>query len=70
MGYVLMPYELLRAVIDGRDLSQWRTLYEVRDVCGVTISSLVKRLEGLRLISVDSRTKQITDTTAAVGRLI
>lgn len=64
MGYVLLPTDLLRPLLEGRDLLSWTALYELREVCGVTISALVKRLEGLKLLYVDEyhqihRSKQV-----------
>jgi Zn-dependent peptidase ImmA (M78 family) len=53
MGYVLLPADLLRPLLKGRELLKWGVLYELREACGVTISALVRRLEGMKLLYVD-----------------
>jgi hypothetical protein len=56
-GALLMPRALVLRAVDGRDLTSWRTLYELRDRFQVTISALTIRLQNLGLIYVaDDRT--------------
>jgi hypothetical protein len=49
---LLMPRSLVLRVIDGLDLTAWRTLYELRDRFEVTISVLTIRLQSLGLIHI------------------
>ena len=53
MGYLLMPYRLLRNYIETEDLCDWSSLYYLRDKFDVTISALVIRLKKMRLIYID-----------------
>jgi Zn-dependent peptidase ImmA (M78 family) len=55
MGYLLMPYRLLRNYIETEDLCDWSTLYYLRDKFDVTISALVIRLTKMKLIYVDDK---------------
>lgn len=49
---LLMPRALLRAFFAGRDIADWRCLYEACEHFGVTISALKARLERLGWIHV------------------
>jgi Zn-dependent peptidase ImmA (M78 family) len=51
-AYLLMPHHLLMTVMEGRDITRWPTLYDLKDQFGVTISALKNRLVGLGLIFV------------------
>lgn len=62
---LLMPQYVLQQQRQGRDLTQWGTLYEIAEALGVTISNLVYRLEDLRWIEVDRTSKQIRQPLAA-----
>ncbi len=68
MGYVLLPADLLRPLVVGRDLLQWSVLYELREACGVTISALVRRLEGLGLLYVDENHRLYPSKEVARGQ--
>jgi Zn-dependent peptidase ImmA (M78 family) len=68
MGYLLLPGDLLRPLIAGRDLLQWAALYELRENCGVTISALVKRLEGLKLVYADENHRLHRSKEVAQGQ--
>lgn len=56
MGYLLLPYRLLRNYIETEDLCEWSSLYYLRDKFDVTISALVMRLRKMGLIYVDDKT--------------
>lgn len=56
---LLMPKFKLEEVQRGRDLTRWPHLYAIKDELGVTISNLVKRLQGLELIYIPKGSKQI-----------
>ncbi len=45
MSYLLMPADLLAPAVKGLNLSNWRDLYRLRDLFGVTITALLVRLE-------------------------
>lgn len=49
---LLMPRSLVLRVVDGLDLTVWRTLYELRARFEVTISALTIRLQSLGLIHI------------------
>lgn len=51
-AYLLMPHHLVISEIAGLDLTRWRTLYELKDKFGVTITALKNRLVGLKLIYI------------------
>lgn len=53
MGYLLLPYKLLRNYIETEDLCDWSSLYYLRDKFDVTISALVIRLKKMGVIYVD-----------------
>jgi hypothetical protein len=55
MGYLLLPYRLLRQFITTEDLCYWPTLYYLREKFDVTISALVIRLTNLGLIYVEDK---------------
>ncbi len=52
MGYLLLPYDILKEAIEGVDLLSWPNLYRIREQFDVTISALTIRLERLGLIHV------------------
>jgi Zn-dependent peptidase ImmA (M78 family) len=56
---LLMPKFKLEEVQRGRDLTNWRHLYAIRDEMGVTISNLTRRLQDLELINIPRGTRQI-----------
>lgn len=58
-GCLLMPSFKLEEVRRGRDLSNWKHLYAMRDELGVTISNLTNRLQDLRWIYIPKGSKQI-----------
>lgn len=47
---LLMPEDLLRRSVQGRDLTRWPTLYDLADGFQVTISAMVVRLKELGMI--------------------
>lgn len=58
-GCLLMPYYKLIEAKHGRDLTDWRHLYAMRDELGVTISNLIVRLKSLGWIILNDGSKQI-----------
>jgi hypothetical protein len=56
---LLMPRFKLEEVRRGRDLTNWKHLYAMRDELGVTISNLINRLQNLRWIYIPKGTNQI-----------
>lgn len=44
---LLMPRFIMEELVQGQDLSQWRSLYAIAEELGVTISNLVHRLKDL-----------------------
>lgn len=58
-GCLLMPkYKLIQAK-QGRDLTNWKHLYAMKDEFGVTISNLLYRLKSLNWIVINYESKQI-----------
>jgi Zn-dependent peptidase ImmA (M78 family) len=57
---LLMPQFKLLEKLAGKDLSQWRNLYEIAAEFGVTISNLTNRLKDLGWIELKQGTKQIS----------
>lgn len=53
MGYLLMPYKLLRNYIETEDIYNWDSLYYLKEKFDVTISALVMRLKKMELIYID-----------------
>ena len=53
MGYLLMPYRLLRNYIETEYLYDWSSLYHLRGKFDVTISALVMRLKKMGIIYID-----------------
>jgi Zn-dependent peptidase ImmA (M78 family) len=47
---ILMPTDLVKETVSGRDIFSWPALYQLRDEWGVSISALKIRLEKLGLI--------------------
>lgn len=56
---LLMPQFKLEEVRRGRDLTNWRHLYAIREELGVTISNLTARLKDLGWIYIPKGSKQI-----------
>jgi len=56
---LLMPRHVVEEIRKGRDLTNWRHLYAMRDELGVTISNLVNRLQELGWIYIPKGSKQI-----------
>ena len=56
---LLMPRFKLEEVRRGRDLTNWKHLYAMRDELGVTISNLINRLQNLRWIYIPKGSNQI-----------
>lgn len=54
MGYLLMPHAAIIAEVQQADLTDWPTLYRLRDHFQVTITALRIRLERLGLLYVAS----------------
>jgi Zn-dependent peptidase ImmA (M78 family) len=51
-AYLLMPHHLVMSEIEGLDIWQWPTLYDLQRLFGVTISAFTNRLKGLGLIYI------------------
>jgi hypothetical protein len=56
---LLMPRFKLEEVRRGRDLTNWKHLYAMRDELGVTISNLINRLQNLGWIYIPKGSNQI-----------
>lgn len=67
-GCLLMPLSKLEEVQRGRDLTNWRHLYAVKDELGVTISNLKNRLQDLGWIYIPKNSKQIYPGKTAPSR--
>ena len=52
MGYLLMPTGMILQSVRGKDLTNWSTLYRLRDEFQVTITALTVRLSRLGLLHV------------------
>ena len=55
MGYLLMPYKLLRNYTEGEDLCDWGSLYYIKETFDVTISALTTRLRKMGLIYIEDK---------------
>lgn len=53
LSYLLMPSSLLLQRVEAMNLQNWRSLYQLRDAFGVTITAMKVRLEKLGLTYVD-----------------
>lgn len=53
MGYLLLPYKLIRNHIEIGDIYDWNSLYYLKEKFDVTISSLVIRLKKMGVIYID-----------------
>jgi len=53
MGYLLLPYKLLRNHIETEDIYDWGSLYYLKEKFDVTISALIMRLKKMELIYID-----------------
>lgn len=58
-GCLLMPRSILVEKQRGRNLTQWRQLYEMAAELGVTISNLTHRLQDLGWIRIPNGSRQI-----------
>ena len=58
-GCLLMPQHLLTELKQGKDLTNWKDLYQIAEKLGVTISNLTTRLRDLGWIQLDSDTRKI-----------
>lgn len=67
-GCLLMPKFKLEDAQRGRDLTNWKHLYAMKDELGVTISNLIIRLKDLNWISCSKASKQIYLGNAAPKR--
>ena len=56
---LLMPEGKMKTVCQGRNLSNWRSLYKISEELGVTISNLIHRLRDLGWIEIDRASKQL-----------
>lgn len=56
---LLMPRYILEEKREGRDLTKWSHLYQIRDELGVSISNLTHRLQELGWISIPKGTRKI-----------
>lgn len=65
---LLMPQYILEEIRVGRDLTNWRHLYAMKDELGVTITNLVIRLKNLGWIHTPPGSKQIYLGKAAPSR--
>lgn len=66
-AYLLMPHNLLITAINNTDLTNWPTLYSLRDTFGVTITAFTKRLSGLGMIYIDNDGKIFHTKEEAMG---
>lgn len=62
---LLMPRHVLDEKRQGRDLTQWRHLYKIKDELGVSISNLTNRLQELGWISIPKGERTIYPGKAA-----
>ena len=53
MGYLLLPYKLIRNDIEIEDIYDWSSLYYLKEKFDVTISALVIRLKKMGVIYID-----------------
>jgi len=53
MGYLLLPYRLLKSHIETGDIYDWSGLYYMKEKFDVTISALVIRLKKMGVIYID-----------------
>jgi Zn-dependent peptidase ImmA (M78 family) len=53
-AYLLMPKELILKMSSDVDLFNWANLYQLKDIFGVSITALVRRLKDLHLVTVNS----------------
>jgi IrrE N-terminal-like domain len=58
-GCLLMPRHVLEDSSRGRNLTNWKHLYAMRDELGVTISALKTRLQQIGWITIPNGSKQI-----------
>ncbi|GER79146.1 MAG: hypothetical protein DPW21_00550 [Anaerolineae bacterium] len=66
-AYLLMPHHLLMNATRGIDLTNWQTLYSLKDSFGVTITAFTKRLKGLGLIYITDDKKIFRSSEEASG---
>ncbi|MEH1859606.1 MAG: helix-turn-helix domain-containing protein [Nostoc sp.] len=56
---LLMPRHVLQEISKGRDLTNWKHLYAIKEELGVTISNLINRLQDIGWIYIPKGSKQI-----------
>lgn len=56
---LLMPEGKMKKVCQGRNLTNWRTLYAISEELGVTISNLIHRLRDLGWIDLNRHSKEL-----------
>ncbi|HEY9695642.1 MAG TPA: ImmA/IrrE family metallo-endopeptidase [Oculatellaceae cyanobacterium] len=66
-GCLLMPQFKLQEECRGRNLTNWKHLYAMKDEFGVTISNLTTRLQSLGMIYIPENSKQIYPGDVAPG---
>ena len=54
-AYLLMPHHLVMEAITNVDITNWQTLYSLKDNFGVTITAFTKRLKDLGLIYITDK---------------
>ncbi|MDJ0534077.1 MAG: ImmA/IrrE family metallo-endopeptidase [Xenococcaceae cyanobacterium MO_207.B15] len=58
-GCLLMPQHILTELRQGKDLTKWKHLYQMKDELGVTISNLMHRLQDLGWIYLEPNSRKI-----------
>lgn len=53
-SYLLMPKKLILRAVKSKNITNWKTLYGLRDDFKVSISALTNRLKGLNRLHIDS----------------
>ena|GEM_PF-5012931 len=56
---MLIPKSILEEKREGRDLTKWSNLYQIRDELGVSISNLTYRLQEFGRISIPKGSRTI-----------
>lgn len=64
-----MPADLLREQAMKIDRTQWKNIYRLRDLFGVTISAMVVRLQQMNLLYVGENKKLYESREAGTGQL-
>ncbi len=58
-GCLLMPQHILMEMKQGKNLTNWQHLYQMKDELGVTISNLLHRLQDLGWIYLEPNSRKI-----------